>query len=151
MVAVELPEPGAAIELGLNVAVAPVGRPLAVSATAALNPPEIAVVTVDDPDAPCTTESEGGESEIEKSGVDAAVTVSVMVAVWVVPPPDPVTVTVYVPTGVDALVVIVAVELPDPGAAMELGLNDALAPVGRPDAERETAELKEPEIEVEIV
>src|SRR5258706_12578296 len=114
MVAVELRERGAAMGLGLNVAVAPVGRPLAVSATAALNPPEIAVVTVDAPDAPCTTESDGGESEIEKSGVDAAVTVSGMVAVWGVPPPDPVTVTGYVPTGVDALGGIVAGAGPRP-------------------------------------
>jgi hypothetical protein len=48
-------------------------------------------------------------------------------------------------------VVIVAVELPEPGAAMEAGLNDALAPAGRPDADSEMAELKEPEIVVEIV
>jgi hypothetical protein len=94
MVAVELPEPGAAMEVGLNVAVAPVGRPLADSPTAALNPPETVVVTVDDPDAPCTTERDGGESEIEKSGVAAAVTVSVMDVVWVFPPPVPVIVTV---------------------------------------------------------
>ena len=52
MVAVELPEPGAAIEVGLNVAVAPVGRPVALRATAALKPPETVVVTVDDPEAP---------------------------------------------------------------------------------------------------
>ena len=94
MVAVELPEPGAAIEVGLNVAVAPVGRPLAVKATAALNPPEMAVVTVDGPEAPWTTERLEGESLIEKSGAEAAVTVSAIVAVCVVPPPEPVTVTV---------------------------------------------------------
>src|SRR5258706_358521 len=79
------------------------------------------------------------------------VTVSAREVACVFPPPVPVIVTVYVPTGVDALVVIVAVELPDPGAAIELGLNDAVAPVGRPDADSEMAELKEPEIEVEIV
>ena len=57
----------------------------------------------------------------------------------------------YVPVGVAAPAVMVAVELPDPGAAMEVGLNEALAPVGRPDAEREMAELKLPEMEVEMV
>ena len=44
---------------------------------------------------------------------------------------------------------IVAVELPEPGAAIELGLNDAVAPAGRPEADNEMAELNEPEIEVE--
>ncbi len=34
---------------------------------------------------------------------------------------------------------------------MEVGLKEALAPVGRPDADKEMAELKLPEMEVEIV
>lgn len=45
----ELPEPGAAIEVGLNVTVTPVGWPLAVNATAALNPFDTVVVIVEDP------------------------------------------------------------------------------------------------------
>jgi hypothetical protein len=45
----------------------------------------------------------------------------------------------------------VRVDEPEPGAPMEVGLNDALAPEGTPEAERETAELKPPETLVETV
>ena len=45
----------------------------------------------------------------------------------------------------------VSVELPLPGAAMDAGLKLAVTPVGRPEAERETAELKPPLTVVEIV
>jgi hypothetical protein len=45
----------------------------------------------------------------------------------------------------------VKVELPLPGAAMDAGLKLAVTPVGRPEAERETAELKPPLTVVEIV
>src|SRR5437868_7049493 len=77
--------------------------------------------------------------------------VSDSVAVCVFPPPLPVMVTVYVPAGVDAPAVIVIVELPDPGAAIELGLKPAVVPVGSPLAPRETAELKPPDTVVLIV
>ena len=45
----EVPEPGAAMEVGLKLTVTPVGWPLAVNATAELKPPETAVVIVDAP------------------------------------------------------------------------------------------------------
>jgi hypothetical protein len=45
----------------------------------------------------------------------------------------------------------VTVEEPDPGAAIEEGLKLADAPDGSPVAEREIAELKPPEIVVEMV
>ena len=45
----------------------------------------------------------------------------------------------------------VNVELPLPGAAMDAGLKLAVTPVGSPDAERDTAELKPPETAVDIV
>jgi hypothetical protein len=47
--------------------------------------------------------------------------------------------------------VIVIVDEPEPGALIDVGLKLALAPVGSPDAARDTAELKLPEIVVEIV
>ena len=89
---VDEPEPGAAMEVGLNAAVTPVGRPEAVKAMAELKPPETAVVMVEEPLAPWATETEVGEAEIVKAGVPAAVTVSETEAVWVRPPPVPVTV-----------------------------------------------------------
>ena len=63
---VELPEPGAAIDVGLKVTVTPVGWPLAVNATAALNPFDTVVVIVEVPLLPCTTETEVGEAEMAK-------------------------------------------------------------------------------------
>jgi hypothetical protein len=68
-VAVELPEPGAAIEDGLKATVTPEGCPEADRAMALLKPPETAVVTVEVPELPWTTEIAAGEAEIVKSGV----------------------------------------------------------------------------------
>ena len=89
-VRVEDPEPGAAIDVGLNAAVAPVGNPVAVSATAELKPPETAVAMVLVPLAPCATVTDAGEAEMVNAG---GATVNDTVAVCVSPPPVPVTVT----------------------------------------------------------
>ena len=59
-------------------------------------------------------------------------------------PPVAVTVTFAVPVVAVAPAVKVRVELPLPGAAIEAGLKLAVTPVGTPDADRETAELKPP-------
>jgi hypothetical protein len=67
-VRVEVPEPGAAIDVGLKPAVTPVGWPVADKATAELKPPETVVVIVDVPLAPCTTETEVGAAEMVKLG-----------------------------------------------------------------------------------
>lgn len=68
-VTVELPEPGAPIDVALKVTVTPAGAPDAVRVTAELNPPETAVVTVEFPLLPAATESAVGEAEIVKAGV----------------------------------------------------------------------------------
>ena len=60
-------------------------------------------------------------------------------------------VTVEVPSVAVLLAVNISVELPDPGAAIDAGLNDAVTPDGSPEAESETAELKPPETVVEMV
>ena len=91
-VAVDVPEPGAAIDVGLNATVTPVGWPLAVSAIAESKPPETAVVTVEVPLPPCTTETAVGAAESVKAGLAEAVTVNDTEAVCVRPPPVPVTV-----------------------------------------------------------
>ena len=70
---------------------------------------------------------------------------SVKVVVRVSDPPVPVTVIVDTPTGVLALVVMVIVDVPEPGAAYEAGENEAVAPAGSPDAESATDELNPPE------
>lgn len=69
MVMFEEPEPGAAMDVGLKPTVTPVGWPFAVKATAESKPPETAVVIVDVPPLPCTTETEVGEAEMVKLGV----------------------------------------------------------------------------------
>jgi hypothetical protein len=74
-----------------------------------------------------------------------------MTVVWVTLPPVALTVTFTVPAVAVLLAVNVRVELPLPGAAMEAGLKLAVTPVGNPEADRETAELKPPLTVVEIV
>ena len=68
-VAVDDPEPGAAIDVGLKPTVTPLGWPEAVRATAESNPPETAVVMVDDPLLPTTTETDVGDAASVKAGV----------------------------------------------------------------------------------
>jgi hypothetical protein len=85
-VAVELPLPGAAIELGLKFTVTPAGAPLADNAIAELNPFSAVVVMVEAPVEPCAAVA--AVPDIEKSG--AAVTVRFTVAVWVMLRPVPV-------------------------------------------------------------
>ena len=92
MVMVELPEPGAAIGLGLKPTVVPDGIPEADRLIALLKPPLMAVVIVDVPWLPCTTLREAGEAESVKFGWAPAVTVNVKVTLCWIPPPLPVTV-----------------------------------------------------------
>jgi hypothetical protein len=77
-------------------------------------------------------------AESVKSGVPE--TVSVAVAVCVSTPLVPVIVTVEPPAGVVVAVVTVRVEVV-PGV-IEAGLNDAVAPVGNPLADKLTEPLK---------
>ena len=89
---VDEPDPGAAMDVGFNVAVTPVGWPDAVNAIAELKPPETAVVMVEVPLLPCATETDVGEAVSVKALTGAEVTVREMVAVWVMLSPDPLTV-----------------------------------------------------------
>lgn len=61
-------------------------------------------------------------------------------AVCVTPPPVPVTLIEYVPVAVVEATVTVTVELPEPGAAMDVGLKPTVTPVGWPLALRAMAE-----------
>src|SRR5579871_781555 len=143
-VSVELPLPGTAIDVGLKLAVTPAGRPDADNEIALLKPPLTVVLIVELPELPWTIDRLVGDALSVKAGVGAAVTVSEIVALCVRPPPAPVTVMLLVP-GVAVLATDnVSVELPLPGAAIEAGLKLAVTPVGRPDADNETALLKPP-------
>ena len=68
-VIVEVPEPGAAIEVGLKLTVAPLGVPEAERATALLKPPLTVVVIVDMPEAPWATVSDVGDAASVKLAV----------------------------------------------------------------------------------
>ena len=69
--------------------------------------------------------------------IGGRLTVKLNVVVLVIPPPDAVTVTLELPAAVELVVLIVSVE-------EQLGLqlveeNEAVAPVGKPEAEKLTA------------
>jgi hypothetical protein len=88
IVMVEVPEPGAAIEVGLKLTVTPVGWPVADKAIAESKPSKMAVVIVDVPLLPCTTETEVGEAEIVKFGDgDVAVSASIRPVPFGLPQP----------------------------------------------------------------
>lgn len=142
IVMVEVPEPGAAMDVGLKLTVTPVGWPDADKAIAELKPPETAVVIVDVPLLPSTTETEVGEAEMVKAGTGAEVTVSETEVVSVVLPEVPVTVMLYVPVAVVEATVSVMVEVPVP--VIEAGLKPTVTPVGWPLALKVTAESNPP-------
>jgi len=67
-VSVELPAP--VIDVGLKPTVTPAGNPLADSAMAESKPPVAVLVIVVCPELPCATESEAGEADRLKPGVE---------------------------------------------------------------------------------
>jgi hypothetical protein len=80
-VRVELPLPGEPIEVGLKLAVTPVGNPEADKEIAELNPPLTVVEIVLLPELPWATDKLVGEALRVKLGVAAAFTVRATVAV----------------------------------------------------------------------
>lgn len=140
-VMVNVPEPGAAMELGLKVTVCALPCPEADRLIAELKPPETAVVIVEVPELPLATLIDVGDALTVKFGV-VPVTVSETVAVSTVLPEVPVTLMLYVPAAVDEATVIVIVE--DPAPVIEVGLNVTVTPVGWPLADNEMPELNPP-------
>jgi hypothetical protein len=113
--------------VGLNAAVAPVGRPEALKLTAVAYPPSIVRVTVEVAVPPGGPESVDGEAESVKPWVW---TVSVTAAVWTRLPLVAVTVSGYEPATNPEVVETVIVVEPEP--VTEAGLKPALAFAGRP-------------------
>ena len=132
-VSVELPP--AVTEVGLSVAVAPAGEPLTVRLIVSAEPLVTAVEIVDVPFAPCTSERLAGLALMEKSFATGAVIVKVRAVLCVALAPVPVTVIVYVPA---AAVPAPSVSVELPPAVTDAGLNEAVAPEGRPPALSET-------------
>ncbi len=122
--------------LGLNTAVTPLGTPDADNVTLPLKPFAGVIVIVLVPWPPGTTLKLPGLADSVKLGGD--VTVRLIVVVSVKLPEMPVTITVAVPVDAVALAVSVSVLVLVAG----LGVNAAVTPLGKPDAERVTLPLK---------
>ena len=146
---VRVDDPPEFTEVGLNDAVAPVGRPDAASETDCAEPDVTAVEMVDVAGLPAVTVADDGLAAIEKSFAAGAFTVSETDVVCVAEVPVPVMVIGYVPAGVDDAVDKVSVE--DPPELTEVGLNVAEAPAGRPDADNATDCADPAVVVVEIV
>ena len=122
-------------EVGLNEAVTPLGRPVAANATLPVNPPVSVTVIVSVPVAPWLTDKEGAEGLREKPDVVFAFTVSAMVVLAVVLPEVPV---IMIVTGPPVVAVLLAVSVRTLEVAEDVGLNEAVTPLGRPVAANET-------------
>ena len=117
-----------------NVAVTPLGNPLALSTVAELKPPELVMVIVLVPLLPSVRVTEAGDALRLKFGDDVAFTVSETVVVAVKLPDVPVMVTVSVPVVAVLLAVRVSVLVEVVGFALKV----AVTPLGTPDAARVT-------------
>lgn len=121
---------------GVKDAVTPVGRPVALRATAAVNPFCGVMEIVLFPPVPCAMLRLVGDAAIVNAG--GPVTVSDSCAVLVRLPEVP----VIVMADVDETAVLLAVSVRVLVVAAVAGLNDAVTPAGRPDAVRFTELLK---------
>ena len=124
--------------LGLNDAVTPPGMPDADKVTLPLKPFCGVTVMVLVPLAPCMIVKLLGEAESAKFATGAGLTVRESEVVFVKLPEAPVIVTVTVPVVAAPLAVRVMVLV----LAALLGLNDAVTPLGKPDADKVTLLLK---------
>jgi hypothetical protein len=115
-------------DVGLNEAVTPLGIPAAVNATLPVNPPMSVTLMVSVPLLPCVTDNEEAEALRLKPVVTLALTVRAMVVVAFVLPLVPVIVTVDEPV----VAVLLAVSVSKLELVEDVGLNEAVTPLGRP-------------------
>ena len=118
---------------GLSDVVTPLGAPVTANEMDCADPVEIAAPIVVVVELPVATLTDAGLADREKSLVAALVTVTDTVRECVELVPVPVTVTGYVPA--DAVPASMLSD-EDPPAVIVLGLKDAVAPTGSPDADR---------------
>ena len=135
-----VPEPGAAKLAGPKLAVIPLDRPLALSATVELNAEAPVTVRLTVALAPCVKLADAALSARVKPG--RGVTVNCSVVVWVTPPPFAVMVMDRVPNATVRPAVRVSVLDADPGAVSVDGEKLAVMPPGSPLTLNATAALK---------
>jgi len=146
-VEVVLPFAGGVTGLVENVAVTPLGSPVAFSVVAELKPPVPFMVIVPAPLLPCVMAMEVGDALRLKFGDDAAFTVSETVVVAVKLPDVPVMVTVAVPVVAVLFAVRVSVLVEVVGFVLKV----AVTPLGKPDAARVTLPENPPRSVIVIV
>ena len=117
-----------------NAPVTPVGQPVAVRLTAALNPLDGKMKILDAPAPPCATVT----FEAVSAKLEPALTVNSNVVLAVADPPAPLINSGYVPEAIEAPTVIVSRELVDPG----LGENVPLIPAGQFEVAMITVDTK---------
>jgi len=127
-----------AVLAGLNEAVTPLGKPEADKATLPLKPFCGVTLIVLVPLAPCVIVTLLGEEEREKFGTGVGLTVRETVVMLVRLPDVPVMVTLAVPVVAAELAVRVKVLV----LAVLTGLNEAVTPLGKPEADKATLPLK---------
>lgn len=124
------------MEVGLKVAIAPLGKPVAARLATPEYPLCPAMLMVYVVEAPGCNDWLAGEAVIAKSAT--GLTTSVAEAVWVNVPLDALMVSGKVPTGVVVEVLTTSLALPDP--VTDCGVNVAVAPAGNPVSARLAAE-----------
>ena len=122
----------------LNDAVTPLGRPEADKLTLPLNPLSGVILIVLAPLVPCVIVKLVGDAESVKFAAGAGLTVRPIVAEFDKLPEVPVMVTVTVP----AVAVLLAVSVNVLVIVAGFVLNDAVTPLGRPEADKVTLPLK---------
>ena len=129
------------VDAGLNVAVTPAGKPLALNATLPLKPPEGVTVTPSVPELPWLMETPADVAVREKSGLTGTVTVTLICVAAESVPLEPLIVTVAVP----AVAVVDAENVTVLEPVVDAGLKEAETPAGNPLALSATLPLKPPE------
>ena len=128
-------------EAGLKVAVTPLGKPVALKATALAKPPVRVIVIVLAPLAPRFTVRLAGLAEIVKSDGGGALTVRTSVVERVSPPPEPLMVTLVIPVAA-VLDAAINIEMAETGPGGDS--NEAVTPLGNPLALKATTLLNPP-------
>jgi len=128
----------AVVPLGLKDAVTPLGRPVADKLTLPLNPFCGVTVIVLAPLVPCAIVTLFGDAESEKFATGTGFTVRETVVLFDKLPEVPVRFTVTAPVAAVLLAVSVKVLV----VVVELGLKDAVTPLGNPVADKLTLPLK---------
>lgn len=122
-------------DAGLKEAVTPLGIPVAVKVTLPVKPPVSVTVMVSVPLLPCLTDREDAEGARVKPITGLVLTVRATVVLAVVLPEVPVMVTV---TGPPTVAVLLAVSVRTLELVEDVGLNEAVTPLGTPVAVKAT-------------